>query len=132
MTGVQTCALPISDTTLLQTVIGSSVSLALRNLLILVGGLVMLAVTSVKLTGIVLAVVPVVVVPILTFGRRVRTLSRSSQDRIADVGAYAEEMINAIRTCRRSPMRQPTARTSGRAWGPRSTWRFPGFGYARS
>ena len=87
-----------TDTTLLQTVIGSSVSLALRNLLILVGGLVMLAVTSVKLTGIVLAVVPVVVVPILTFGRRVRTLSRSSQDRIADVGAYAEEMINAIRT----------------------------------
>ncbi len=87
-----------TDTTLLQTVIGSSVSLALRNSLILFGGLVMLAVTSVKLTGIVLAVVPVVVVPILTFGRRVRALSRSSQDRIAEVGAYAEEMINAIRT----------------------------------
>src|SRR5665213_489599 len=87
-----------TDTTLLQTVIGSSVSLALRNLLILLGGLVMLAVTSVKLTAIVLAVVPVVVVPILTFGRRVRVLSRSSQDRIADIGAYAEEMINAIRT----------------------------------
>ncbi len=87
-----------TDTTLLQTVIGSSVSLALRNFLILLGGLVMLAVTSVKLTGIVLAVVPVVVVPIMTFGRRVRALSRRSQDRIADVGAYAEEMINAIRT----------------------------------
>jgi ATP-binding cassette, subfamily B, bacterial len=87
-----------TDTTLLQTVIGSSVSLALRNFLILFGGLVMLAVTSVKLTGIVLAVVPLVVVPILAFGRRVRALSRSSQDRIADVGAYAEEMINAIRT----------------------------------
>lgn len=87
-----------TDTTLLQTVIGSSVSLALRNLLILLGGLIMLAVTSVKLTGIVLAVVPVVVVPILTFGRRVRALSRRSQDRVADVGAYAEEMINAIRT----------------------------------
>ena len=87
-----------TDTTLLQTVIGSSVSLALRNSLILFGGLIMLAVTSVKLTGIVLAVVPVVVVPILTFGRRVRALSRSSQDRIAEVGAYAEEMINAIRT----------------------------------
>ena len=87
-----------TDTTLLQTVIGSSVSLALRNSLILAGGLVMLAVTSVKLTAIVLAVVPVVVVPIVFFGRRVRTLSRRSQDRIADVGAYAEEMINAIRT----------------------------------
>jgi ATP-binding cassette subfamily B protein len=87
-----------TDTTLLQTVIGSSVSLALRNFLILLGGLVMLAVTSVKLTGIVLAVVPIVVVPIMTFGRRVRALSRRSQDRIADVGAYAEEMINAIRT----------------------------------
>lgn len=87
-----------TDTTLLQTVIGSSVSLALRNLLILVGGLAMLAVTSIKLTGIVLAVVPLVVFPILAFGRRVRALSRFSQDRIADVGAYAEEMINAIRT----------------------------------
>ena len=87
-----------TDTTLLQTVIGSSVSLALRNLLILAGGLAMLAVTSLKLTGIVLAIVPVVVVPILTFGRRVRRLSRHSQDSVADVGAYAEEMINAIRT----------------------------------
>jgi ATP-binding cassette, subfamily B, bacterial len=87
-----------TDTTLLQTVIGSSVSMALRNALILVGGLVMLAVTSAKLAAIVLLVVPLVVVPILFFGRRVRTLSRHSQDRIADVGAYAEEMINAIRT----------------------------------
>jgi len=87
-----------TDTTLLQTVIGSSVSLALRNLLILIGGVAMLAVTSLKLTAIVLAIVPVVVVPILTFGRRVRRLSRASQDSVADVGAYAEEMINAIRT----------------------------------
>ena len=87
-----------TDTTLLQTVIGSSVSMALRNALILVGGLVMLAVTSAKLAGLVLIVVPLVVVPILFFGRRVRALSRRSQDRIADVGAYAEEMINAIRT----------------------------------
>jgi ATP-binding cassette subfamily B protein len=87
-----------TDTTLLQTVIGSSISLALRNSLILVGGLVMLVVTSAKLAGLVLVVVPFVVVPILFFGRRVRSLSRRSQDRIADVGAYAEEMINAIRT----------------------------------
>src|SRR4029077_10979251 len=87
-----------TDTTLLQTVIGSSVSLALRNLLILIGGLAMLTVTSLKLTGVVLAIVPMVVVPILTFGRRVRRPSRSSQDSVAHVGAYAEEMINAIRT----------------------------------
>lgn len=87
-----------TDTTLLQTVIGSSVSLALRNALVLVGGLVMLLVTSSKLAGLMLVVVPLVVVPILFFGRRVRRLSRSSQDRVADVGAYAEEMINAIRT----------------------------------
>jgi ATP-binding cassette subfamily B protein len=87
-----------TDTTLLQTVIGSSVSMALRNTLILLGGLVMLVVTSAKLAGLVLVVVPLVVVPILFFGRRVRSLSRRSQDRVADVGAYAEEMINAIRT----------------------------------
>jgi ATP-binding cassette subfamily B protein len=87
-----------TDTTLLQTVIGSSVSMALRNALILLGGLVMLVATSAKLAGLVLVVVPLVVVPILFFGRRVRSLSRRSQDRVADVGAYAEEMINAIRT----------------------------------
>jgi ATP-binding cassette subfamily B protein len=87
-----------TDTTLLQTVIGSSVSMALRNALILLGGLIMLVVTSAKLAGLVLVVVPLVVVPILFFGRRVRSLSRRSQDRVADVGAYAEEMINAIRT----------------------------------
>ncbi|HYM04890.1 MAG TPA: ABC transporter transmembrane domain-containing protein [Stellaceae bacterium] len=87
-----------TDTTLLQTVIGSSVSLALRNILILFGGLGMMAVTSPKLTGMMLVVVPLVVAPILFFGRRVRALSRRSQDKIADVGAYAEELINAIRT----------------------------------
>ncbi|HUK00287.1 MAG TPA: ABC transporter transmembrane domain-containing protein [Stellaceae bacterium] len=87
-----------TDTTLLQSVIGSSVSMALRNALILLGGLAMLVVTSAKLAALVLVMVPLVVVPILFFGRRVRRLSRRSQDRIADVGAYAEEMINAIRT----------------------------------
>jgi ATP-binding cassette subfamily B protein len=87
-----------TDTTLLQSVIGSSVSMALRNALILLGGLAMLVVTSAKLAGLVLVIVPLVVAPILFFGRRVRSLSRRSQDRVADVGAYAEEMINAIRT----------------------------------
>src|SRR5882757_1031754 len=87
-----------TDTTVLQTVIGSTVSQALRNALLLVGGLAMLAVTSIKLTLLVLLIVPVVIVPILFYGRRVRLLSRDSQDAIAAFGAYAEETINAIRT----------------------------------
>ena len=87
-----------TDTELLQTVIGSSLSMALRNVLTMAGALVMLAVTSLKLTGLVLIVVPAVVAPIVLFGRRVRKLSRKSQDRVADVSAFAEEAINAIRT----------------------------------
>jgi len=87
-----------TDTTLLQSVIGSSASIALRNALNLVGGIIMLFVTNPQLTGLVLLVVPIVVVPIMIFGRRVRALSRASQDRVADVGAFAEESINAIRT----------------------------------
>ena len=87
-----------TDTELLQTVIGSSLSMALRNMLTLIGALVMLAVTSPKLTLVVLIVVPTVVVPIVFFGRRVRKLSRRSQDRVAGIAAFAEETINAIRT----------------------------------
>lgn len=87
-----------TDTELLQTVIGSSLSLAVRNTLTLVGALVMLVLTSPKLTGMVLVVVPLVVVPIVFFGRRVRKLSRHTQDRVAGISAYAEETINAIRT----------------------------------
>ena len=87
-----------TDTTLLQSVIGSSASIALRNALNLVGGLIMLFVTNPRLTTFVLLLVPIVVVPILVFGRRVRKLSRASQDRVADIGAFAEESINAIRT----------------------------------
>src|SRR5438132_1680505 len=87
-----------TDTTVLQTVIGSTVSQALRNALLLVGGLARLAVPSITLTFLVLLIVPVVIVPILVYGRRVRRLSRDSQDAIAAFGAYAEETINAIRT----------------------------------
>ena len=87
-----------TDTELLQTVIGSSLSLAVRNTLTLGGALVMLVLTSPKLTAMVLVVVPLVVVPIVFFGRRVRSLSRHTQDRVADIAAYAEETINAIRT----------------------------------
>ena len=87
-----------NDTTMLETVIGSSASMAARNLLFLVGGLAMLALTSTKLTLLVLAGVPVVVVPIILFGRRVRTLARASQDRVGDVGAYVDESLHEIRT----------------------------------
>ncbi len=87
-----------TDTTLLQTVVGTSLSMALRNVLLLFGGTVLLIVTSLKLTGLVFLVVPVVVLPILAYGRRVRRLSRASQDRIADVGIYIDETLGAIRT----------------------------------
>ncbi len=87
-----------NDTTMLETVIGSSLSMAVRNFLLLVGGLVMLALTSAKLTLLVLAGVPLVVVPIILFGRRVRRLARASQDRVGDVSAYVDEALHEIRT----------------------------------
>jgi ATP-binding cassette subfamily B protein len=86
-----------TDTTLLQTVIGSSISIALRNALILIGGVIWLFITNAKLTALVLLSVPLVVAPILIFGRRVRSLSRASQDRIADVGTYVGEAIQNIK-----------------------------------
>src|SRR5215831_11890059 len=87
-----------SDTTMLQDIIGSSLSLALRNVVLGIGALVLLTVTSLKLTLLVLAGLPVVVVPIILFGRRVRRLARTSQDRVADTGAYVDESIHEIRT----------------------------------
>ena len=82
-----------TDTTLLQNVIGSSVSIALRNVLMFFGGVVLLLYTNPKLTAIVLGSIPLVIVPIILFGRRVRSLSRSSQDTLADVGSYAGESL---------------------------------------
>jgi ATP-binding cassette subfamily B protein len=87
-----------TDTTVIQTVIGSSASVALRNILLLIGGTVMLVVTSPKLTLLVFLVVPVVVAPIVGFGRLVRRLSRESQDRVADLSAVAGETLNAMQT----------------------------------
>ncbi len=87
-----------TDTTLLQTVIGSSVSVALRNLLMMLGGVVFLFITNPKLTSIVLTCIPLVIGPIMIFGRKVRHLSRSSQDQIANVGAYVGESIQHIKT----------------------------------
>ncbi len=86
-----------NDTTLLQGVVGSSLPFAMRNLMLVVGGLVLLFVTSIELAGIILLVVPLVVLPIMFLGRRVRALSREAQGRIADVTAEANETIHAIR-----------------------------------
>ena len=87
-----------ADTTLLQSVIGSSLSMALRSVIMLIGGVIFLFFTNVKLTAIVIASLPLVVVPILLFGRRVRALSRQSQDRVADVGSYVGETLGQIKT----------------------------------
>ncbi|MBS7843651.1 ATP-binding cassette domain-containing protein [Pseudomonas fluorescens] len=87
-----------TDTTLLQSVIGSSLSLFLRNALMVIGGIVLLFVTNPKLTSIVVIALPLVLAPILIFGRRVRSLSRLSQDRIADVGSYVSETLGQIKT----------------------------------
>ena len=87
-----------TDTTLLQVVIGSSISVALRNILLFLGGAVLLVITSPKLTGIVFLFVPFVVVPIVVIGRVVRRRSRAAQDEVAAVSGYAEETLGAIRT----------------------------------
>ncbi len=87
-----------TDTTLIQAVVGTSISMALRNMLLFLGGLVMLFVTSIKLSSIILGLLVLVVVPIVLFGRRVRKLSRDSQDRIADASAMAGEILNAMPT----------------------------------
>lgn len=87
-----------ADTTLLQSVIGSSLSMFLRNLLMVIGGVILLFVTNAKLTSIVVIALPFVVAPILIFGRRVRNLSRLSQDRVADIGSYVSETLGQIKT----------------------------------
>ncbi|MCE5973762.1 ATP-binding cassette domain-containing protein [Sinirhodobacter sp. WL0062] len=87
-----------TDTTLILSVIGSSVSVALRNFLILIGGLVMLLVTSAKLTGLVLLIVPAVVIPIVVLGRRLRALSRENQDWIASSSGAASEALLSAQT----------------------------------
>ena len=87
-----------TDTTLIQSLIGSSVSVALRNLLILMGGIGMLLLTSAKLTGLVLLVVPVVVLPIIFLGRRLRQLSRENQDWIASSSGTASESLLSVQT----------------------------------
>ncbi|MBI1675163.1 ABC transporter transmembrane domain-containing protein [Shewanella sp. DW31] len=87
-----------ADSTLLQTVVGSSLSMALRSSVTVLGGLVMMGITSVKMTLLVLLAVPLVLGPVIFFGRKVRTLARESQDRVADLGAYVDETLHEIHT----------------------------------
>jgi ATP-binding cassette, subfamily B, bacterial len=87
-----------ADTTAIQTIVGSTASMALRNVLLMVGGATMMAITAPRLATMTLAVVPFVVAPIVLFGRKVRALSRESQDRLGDVGADIDETLNAVRT----------------------------------
>jgi ATP-binding cassette subfamily B protein len=87
-----------TDTTLIQSVIGSSISIALRNLLLFIGGLVLMLFTSAKLTGLVLLLVPAVIIPILVLGRRLRVLSRENQDWIAASSGNASEALLSVQT----------------------------------
>ncbi len=87
-----------TDTTVLQNQLTSSISVILRHLLMLIGGVTMLLITSWELTSYLLLIVPLVIVPILLIGNRVRRLSREAQDKVADINVQAEETLNAIRT----------------------------------
>lgn len=86
-----------TDTTLLQTVIGGSIPVAIRNTMLFVGGFSLLFITSTKLTTYLFLVVPVVVIPIILLGKKVRSLGREAQEKVADISAHAEESLNAIR-----------------------------------
>lgn len=87
-----------TDTTLLQTVVGSSVSIFMRNTLLFTGGSVMLIITSARLSEYVMLMLPVVILPIIIIGKRVRALSRENQNKVADISSLAEETFSAIRT----------------------------------
>ncbi|MFZ9666785.1 MAG: ABC transporter transmembrane domain-containing protein [Steroidobacteraceae bacterium] len=87
-----------TDTTLVQSISGVGISIALRSTINLIGAVIMMAVTSLKLLGLMLIAMPAVIVPVIMLGRKLRTLSRSSQDRIADTSGLAGETLNAIQT----------------------------------
>lgn len=100
-----------TDTTLILSVIGSSVSVALRNFLIFLGGMVLLLVTSAKLTGLVLLLVPAVIVPIILLGRRLRALSRENQDWIASSSGSASEALLSVQAVQAFTNEAPTRRS---------------------
>lgn len=87
-----------ADTTQIKAAVGASVSIALRNMMLFIGATAMMVITSPKLSGFVLLAIPLIVIPLVAFGRWVRRLSRNAQDTLADASAYASELIGAIRT----------------------------------
>ena len=87
-----------ADTTQIKSAVGASVSIALRNMMLFIGATAMMVITSPKLSGFVLLAIPLIVIPLVAFGRWVRRLSRNAQDTLADASAYASELIGAIRT----------------------------------
>jgi len=104
-----------SDAQLIEQVVGSSASVVLRNTLMCIGGVVMLVVTNPKLAALVLAVVPLVVAPIIVFGRRVRRLSREAQARMADMVSEGGETLDAVRTVQAFAQEERAARRFGEA-----------------
>jgi ATP-binding cassette subfamily B protein len=102
-----------TDTSIIQSVVGSTASIALRNLLLLFGGTIMLLVTSLKLTGLTLLIVPAIIAPILVLGRRVRHLSRQAQDLIAESATHAGEVLQAAQTVQAMTHEQASIRRFG-------------------
>jgi ATP-binding cassette subfamily B protein len=87
-----------ADTTQIKSAVGASVSIALRNMMLFIGAATMMVITSPRLSLFVLLAIPIIVIPLVAFGRWVRRLSRTAQDTLADASAYASELVNAIRT----------------------------------
>ena len=87
-----------ADTTQIKSAVGASVSIALRNMMLFIGATTMMVITSPRLSGLVLLAIPVIVIPLVAFGRWVRRLSRNAQDTLAEATAYASELVGAIRT----------------------------------
>src|SRR6516162_2684355 len=100
-------------TTQIKSAVGASVSIALRNLLLFFGAVIMMVITSPRLSGLVLLAIPLIVLPLVAFGRWVRRLSRNAQDTLADATAYASELVGAIRTVQAYTGEQPADRRFG-------------------
>ncbi|WP_375705373.1 ABC transporter transmembrane domain-containing protein, partial [Bartonella sp. AA86SXKL] len=88
----------LTDTTQIKLAVGSTASTALRHLIVVIGAIVMMVITNAKLSSLVLLAIPFVAIPLVVFGRKVRTRTRAAQDRIADANALATEQVSAIRT----------------------------------
>jgi ATP-binding cassette subfamily B protein len=114
-----------SDTASLQGLLSSQLSMALRNGVQVVGGLVLLVITSPKLTGVMLLVVPAVAIGAVVYGRRIRSLAKRYQDALADAGHVAEESLSAIAPCAPSLPRRPRRPATARRWTTPTSWPAP-------